>query len=204
MKNSIDSLLEKIAGINSFIESLSSVISTITSFAGIKVIILLIFVMLISSLLTTLGIRRGKASFFASLLLADSLWILWQKSFEPVTTDFIFTLIKTNLFIAMPLLIISFLAAVMPMVTRKAASFFRMVFRKLMRGKEGYEADTLLNMLDTHKRISIDLEGSLLRDVMESGNGPVIISSGTRRLARGAEIFLREISNGRDKGGPAG
>ena len=73
VRGSINAMKEKIHGVAVFVETVTGAVKTIVSLAGIRAVMLLLGVMLISSLAYHLGIPRGKLSFLLSLACADAL-----------------------------------------------------------------------------------------------------------------------------------
>lgn len=89
-------------GWNTFFSRLSAV----TSLVGFKTVLLFLAVLVISSGLSAIGIPRGKVSFFSALFITDIVWIAFKDSFNPGTLDYLGPIIRANLTLSIPVLLL--------------------------------------------------------------------------------------------------
>ena len=102
MKETYKSMEEFIGGVNSFADKVKSV----TGMVGFKPIMLLIIVIFLSSGLSSIGVPRGMLSFFISLAFVNTIWIMWKMSFTDTQAAEYLSIIKTNLILLFPLILI--------------------------------------------------------------------------------------------------
>ncbi len=91
-------------GVWRFVESISSVVRTISGLVDPRALLLLFFVLLFSAGFAAIGIPRGRASFFISLSLLDALWFTWGKSINADMFSYSLGIAATNLYLLIPYL----------------------------------------------------------------------------------------------------
>lgn len=182
----VDSIRESAASIKKFADSLSkffemvgSVISFIGSLIGAKALLLLLGVMIFSGLLSTIGVPRGKLSFFISLGCADFIWAAWRRSFEGVDLDFVWEMCKANLILIAPFIAVHFSKRYYPYLKGKLVRM-----RGRITGKRKWMAvDDALLFWERYKAVQNDFERALMDDIVAGGENGVIVSDETKRCS---------------------
>lgn len=105
IKDSINETKEFFAAINKFITTVTFPIKKISSLIGGSTLILLFFILIISSGLGALGIPKGKFTFFTALLIADSLWLAWGYSINSNMFSYFLNVVKINIILLSPFII---------------------------------------------------------------------------------------------------
>ncbi|MBP7583972.1 MAG: hypothetical protein KBA61_08060 [Spirochaetes bacterium] len=195
VRGSINAMKEKIHGLATFVETVTGAVKTIVSLAGIRAVMLLLGVMLISSLAYHLGVPRGKLSFLLSLACADALWVLWHRSFGPLDAAFAFTVAKTTLTVLAPFIAISLIGRAWPSLARMGRRAFRKVFPG--GGRDGAE---VAEELQRYQSLHSGLESALLRDIIDAKGGRVHLSGDTRRLAAEMALLAGGLAEGKKDG----
>ncbi len=189
--SAMEETAETIKGFGRFLDSIKSIINTVSAVLGIEVILLLIAASLISGGLSLLGIPKGKISFFCSLAVADLFWFIWAKSFNPEISDFagkLISILKTNLILIIPFLIIYFFKS--PVISKKIKKTFKSVFRK----KTAINKSVLIKLDEMIQEESIKLQRSIYNDVIyKKDEDEILISDETLKHKRELEEILREI-----------
>lgn len=103
IKDSINETKELFVPINKFITTIASPIKKISSLVGGSTLIMLLFILIISSGLSALGIPKGRFTFFTALIIADSLWLAWGHSINTDMLFYFFKIAKTNAILLSPL-----------------------------------------------------------------------------------------------------
>jgi rRNA-processing protein FCF1 len=184
VSHALESIRESVEKIKQFADSLSKffetvwgVVSFIGSLFGAKALLLLLGVMVFSGLFATLGLPRGKLSFCISLGCADFIWIAWRNSFEGVDAGFIFDIIKVNLVLLTPFVIIQLSKRYYPVIAHACVRSFRRIKRK----KRGIPIDAALSFLKRYKAVENAFESQLVADIAAATEGHVVISDETKR-----------------------
>jgi hypothetical protein len=172
-----------ISGINSFISSIVSV----TKLIGFTTFVLFLFILLLSSGLSAVGIPRGRTSFIVSLLIADSIWIMWFRSFNPDSYDFLAQLGRANLIILLPVIFFAFAAWIFPLLKGKIKL---PGFRK-RRGLSGSETGKLSEEFSHYSR---GFQNALVNDIIAShSKKDILLSSETLKYSRKLKGLLDEL-----------
>jgi len=160
-------------GVNSFLSGISFISETI----GFGAIILVITIIVFSAGYSAVGVPRGKASFFASLITADIIWAMWKMSINAPITDYIFPLVRSNLIVMSPFAAALFLGRLAPFLFPKIRRKFSSLFRK----KQHLEANEFLLLYYEYQVQTAGLNRSLVEDIMASrDNKRVNLSPETR------------------------
>gem|GEM_PF-3881151 len=171
IQDSIVQIQEGIATANRFITTVSTVIKTITKIVGVKTIILLILVILISSGFRTLGMSAGLFSFLLSLFLADSLWFIWGKSTQTDLIAYSASILRTNAAILFP--VIAYF-----LIKKYSGNIRNFIKRNLLKnfrsGLSIYESEQLLLLVDHG---SHDLIKKIREDIEKSDKGGNLLLS---------------------------
>jgi hypothetical protein len=157
ISESLQEISDILKGIHSFIASLSS-ISIISNIIGLETILLFVSVVVLSTGFSALGVPKGKFSFLISLVTADSLWILWKVSIQAGFPGYFLPIIKSNLIVLSPFLIITILGAMFPLLWTR----FKRVILSLIRKKLTMDKKRLLALYDEYQTQS----GVLTRHVV--------------------------------------
>lgn len=199
ISQAVDSIRESAANIKKFADSLSqffetvgSVISFIGSLIGAKALLLLAGAMIFSGLLSTIGLPRGKLSFFISLGFADFIWAAWRKSFEGVDSPFIWEMVKANLILIAPFLVIHLTKRYYPSLKQKLARMFGRIIGK----KKGMAVDEALSFWERYKAAQNDFERALMDDIVAGGENGVIVSDETKRCLMEMQQLFESITEG--------
>ena len=181
----LDQLKTSLERTEQFITKIYNTIKAITSFAGLKTIIVLILTFILASGIGTTGIARGKNNFILSLLVIDLLWYFWFGVFYDEKKELIQDMIKSNLLILSPFLLIILLKYLMPPVYRFARSFNRKnVHTKRFCLKHWNEFNTESSNFITNYN----------NDIHEAGKN-VILSADTARSIKKLMILLKELGS---------
>ncbi len=178
-----------LSGINSFISSMLS----ITKLIGFSTFVLFFFILLLSSGLSAIGIPRGKTSFLVSLLIADSLWIIWSRSFNPHSYDYLTHVGRTNLTILLPVISLAFAAWIFPLLFGKLKGKIRLPgFRK----RKGYSGSETAKLSEEFADYSRGFQNSLVNDIISShSKKDIVLSSETVNFSR----KLKKLLDGLEK-----
>lgn len=197
ISQAVDNIRESAASIKRFADSLSqffetvgAVFSFIGSLLGAKALLLLAGVMVSSALLSTLGVPRGKFSFFVSLGFADFIWAAWRKSFEGIDSSFVVEMVKANLILLAPFLIIYFSKRYYPYLTQKSIQVYAWIRRK----KTGIAVEEALAFWESYKAVQNDFERALMDDIVAGDKGKVTITDDTKRFASEMQHLLERIA----------
>lgn len=193
--DSMKEIRDGIAGIARFFETLTDVVSTVTSLTGFRVFVLLLAVMLVSSIFTFLGLPKGKTVFFLSLISVDALWIIWQRSFEPLSMGFFWVMIKANAILLAPVLVISLSARYLLPVFSRLARFLGGLLRRILPSAKTISSEEIVNVLDRFQRQRDALEKSIIRDIVYMPKKGGMISASSKRLAAELSRTLEWIEN---------
>ena len=119
IKESVNETKELFVSINKFIKTVSAPVKAVSSLLGGTTLILLLFVLIISSGLGALGIPKGKFTFFTALFIADSLWMAWGSSINADTLIYFLKIIKTNVILLSPVIIYLIIKKYSPDIFRR-------------------------------------------------------------------------------------
>jgi hypothetical protein len=186
---------ETMKGFGRFLDSIRSIINTVSAVLGIEVILLLIAASLISSGLMLLGIPKGRFSFFCSLLIADMFWFIWAKSFNPDSPDFagkIFSILKTNLILIIPFIIIYFFRS--SVMLKKIKPKIKTAIKSIFIKKTSINKSMLIKINERFQDESMNLQRSIYNDVIyKKDDDEVLISDETLKHKKELEEILREL-----------
>ena len=191
-------------GVTRFFTSVSRVVSLITSCAGWRVFALLFGVILISSVLTFIGIPRGGLSFIVSLALADWIWVLWEKSITPDAPVNYAAVLKANAVLLLPFIAVMLLKKNLAPLGRKIGAGITAVFRLPFMRKKIVSKESLLKDIQKYNDASGVLQQRLLQDMAYSGGDSVVLSGKTVESIDEVAGILREmhstvLPSGRDR-----
>jgi len=185
LKTSLDRLKTSLERTEQFITKIYETVKAITSFAGLKTIIVLIITFGIASGIGTTGIAKGKNIFILSLLIVDLLWFFWFGVFYDEKKELLRDMIKSNLLILSPFLLIILLKYIMPPIYRFTRSFNRKnVHTKKFCIKHWNEFNTESSNFITNYN----------NDIHEANNS-VVLSADTTRSIKKLMILLKELGS---------
>ncbi len=199
ISHAVDSIRESAAAIKSFADSLSrffetvgSAISFIGSLIGAKALLLLAGAMIFSALLSMLGVPKGKLSFFISLICADCIWAAWRRSFENIDSGFVWEMIKANLILIAPFLVIHLIKGYYPYLTRALSRMYGRIAGK----NKGMTKEEAVSFWERYKAIQSDFERALMDDIVAGGEDGVVVSDETKRCAMEMQKIFESIAGG--------
>jgi len=160
LQESVKETKELFTSINKFFTTISSAVQKVSSLVGGTTLLLLFFVLIISSGLGALGIPRGRITFFSALIIADILWLVWGNSTGAGMLSYSLIIAKTNGIILSPFIIYLVLKRYSPSILnglRKALPFpagksLHIKEAEFLTGRFSDESLTLI------KNISMDIE----------------------------------------------
>lgn len=185
--STLNEIKEFISGINNFINSIVS----ISKLIGFSTFILFIFILLLSSGFSAIGIPRGRNSFILSLIIADSIWIVWARSFNPKSYDFLTGVGRANLVIILPVLSVAFAAWIFPLLFRKLRGKISLPgFRK----RKGYSGSETAKLSEEFADYSRGFQNSLVNDIISSDSKKdIVLSPETVRFSRKLKNLLEQL-----------
>lgn len=172
---------ETIEGINRFINIIVGVINTtisIIGFIGFKVLVLFIAVLFLSTGLAFIGIPKGKVSFFTSLTLVNVLWFFWGKSFNPESYSFMISMLKTNLILLIPFLLLPIFKVVIEFLFKKISKIFCFIKIPFI-GKKILDKNEIISISEKFQEISPKFQLSLFKDILSNEKKDRITISNT-------------------------
>jgi uncharacterized protein YoxC len=173
MKGTYKSIEEFIDGVNNFVGKIQRVISM----TGFKPIAFLIIVIFLSSGLSAIGVPRGMLSFFISLALVNTIWIIWKMSFGNTQMGEYLSIIKTNLILLFPFMLIFSIKSGWPFITKSLKNMkARLTGEELkLKRKEINSLSRLL--LEENMKLHNQIQANIDNDELSTG-----LSSDTKKL----------------------
>ncbi len=169
--------IEKVMNsINSVFTAVTQTFSAINSLFGIEVILLLLAVIVFSSGLSSVGMPKGKLAFFTSLLLADFFWVIWITAQKPESGIFVLKIIKTNLILLSPYLLILSIKTIFPIIKQN-------IYRKIY-VKKGMKKDALLRYSEEIMQLHLYLSKHIQHDLAEDTEYVVLSQKSVNSLIR--------------------
>jgi hypothetical protein len=191
IKEGIRSLKESYDSVNRFINSVSSLIDAIASLMDPAAFVLLLVVLLLSAGFSSIGIPKGRFSFFLSLAAADTIWFLWNRSIAQAGFEFLGGMIKANLYLLLPYVTISLCVRGAGFLHRRYAYALstRFWFMKTKKDREElrFLADTFR---EGSKCVSESLEHDIAAADIRAG-----LSKTTRMHIDALDNTMRKINN---------
>jgi hypothetical protein len=189
----ITDALQKISdfmqGINSFLAGIAFISETI----GFGTVLLCIAVIVLSAGYSAVGLPKGKASFLAALITADSIWVMWEISFKAPAADCIFPLVRSNLIVLSPLAAVAILKRLAPSLVPK----IKRIFPSLPRKKKHMDTHAFLSLYDEYQAQSAGLNRSMLDDILAARDGNrVSLSTETRMNIHKMKRTLEKFDSG--------
>ncbi len=193
-----DDVGDTITGFGRFFNAMKAAADPVAALIGFKAVMLFLGILLISTGLSFLGLPRGKASFYTSLITADILWILWAWSFDPEDInylDLLFSIFKTNLILLLPFLIISFIKR-SPIITKKLVPAIKSLIKLPFVNSVKLHNNQLINMSDKFYETSMSFQRSLMNDIIrQKDEEEIIISSETLKYGQDTQELLCSLIN---------
>ncbi len=184
---SLQELTDAVRGIHSFLAGVSFISETI----GFGTILLFLAVIVFSAGYSALGLPKGKASFFSSLITADALWVLWNVSFNAPPAEYIISMIRSNLIVLCPLAVVAVITRAAPPLAVRIRSGVRSLFGR-RREIGAREAAALSGECQAR---SARLNRAVMEDILASGGtgDAVSLSAETRKSAEELREALDEF-----------
>jgi len=188
IKDSISETKEFFEALGRFAKTVAFPIKKISSLVGGTTLILLFFILIISSGLGALGIPKGKFTFFAALLIADSLWLAWGNSTNSNMVIYFFNVAKTNIILLSPFFVYIITKKYFPSTISKLIGKIPFKFKKGISPKEAeflskrFSDESLLLL----RKLSKDLEKGKTDD-------KVILSDDSLKSIRNVKKLLEKF-----------
>jgi hypothetical protein len=168
-------------GIRTFLSGIAFISKTI----GYETILLFIFVIVFSIGFSSIGVPRGKASFLVSLTAVDALWALWKASVNARFADFFPQMLKSNLIVLSPLILVAILARVFPFLT---ASLRTAVLSPFLRMRV-FNKKRLAGLHQEFRARSEALDGLIRSEMVGSDDEKITLSAATVQMI---DEFVRD------------
>ncbi len=184
---SLKELSDVIQGINSFLSGVTFISQTI----GFGAILLFIAVLLFSIGFSAMGVPRGKASFLSSLITADVIWAAWKVSFNTPLSDYLGTMVRSNLIVLCPLIIAAVISRLFPASARKTGT----ALSSLIKRKKKTVARGAVDLFREYRDRCARLDRAILEDIIAAGGAgnPVSLSPETRKSVEELRETLTKI-----------
>lgn len=178
IRETIKDIRQTAGGVMRFLESVSSVVGTIARLIDPRALALLFFVLVFSAGFAAIGVPRGRASFFISLALVDTLWFVWGRSMNAEMPSYALSMAGANLYLLVPYFSYLLLRhRALPAAGRSLAALRLRLARRKPAERE--EIRRLARRIDDE---SLGLVASLSRDAAASaGEEAVVISEESRK-----------------------
>ena len=184
--DTVKELSDLLQGIRAFLSGMALISETI----GFSTILLIIAVIVFSAGFSAIGVPRGAPSFFASLITADALWILWKIGFNTGFSEYSAAMIKSNLIVLSPLMLAAAAVRLFPPAARRLRNRAASIFRR----KRVYSRRTLLLLRDEFQAGSAAVDRSLVVDLLGSGErDAVALSSETLERIESLKAALSRV-----------
>ena len=195
ISESLQEISDILKGIQSFIASLSS-ISILSNMIGLETILLFVSVVLLSTGFSALGVPKGKFSFLISLVTADGLWILWKVSMNAGFPGYFIPIIKSNLIVLSPFLIVTILGTMFPLLWTR----FKRAIVSLFSRKRTMDRKKLLALFDEYQRQSGVLSSHVLSEILGTeGAEQITLSDELQKSVEGLKITLAKFNGKKHK-----
>ena len=191
LSESLREISDILKGLRSFIESLSS-ISIVSNIIGLETFLLFVSVVVLSIVFSALGVPKGRFSFLLSLVTADSLWILWKASMKAGFPGYLIPIIKSNLVVLSPFLIVTILGAAFPLLWTKS----KRALSSLIRTKRTMDRKKLLALYDEYQMQSSALAHAVSEILATEGAERATLS---RELQRSIEDVKSTLAKFNEK-----
>lgn len=191
IRETINDIRHTAGGIMRFLESVSSVVVAIARFIDPRALALLFFVLVFSAGFAAIGIPRGRASFFISLALVDTLWFVWGKSINAEMPSYALSMAGANLYLLAPYF--SYLVLRRRALPAAGRALTALRLRRAARKPAGREEiRRLARCIDDE---SLGLVASLARDAACAGEEAVAISEESRKRITNLRDALDRLSH---------
>ncbi|OHD72436.1 MAG: hypothetical protein A2W19_13920 [Spirochaetes bacterium RBG_16_49_21] len=187
---SLKEISDILQGINAFISSIAFISQTI----GYDTILVFIAIIIFSIGFSSLGVPRGKASFLVSLAAVDSLWILWKAGITARFPDYLLPMLKTNLIVLAPLIIVAILARMFPFLRTAIKRAALSPFRKT----PAFDKKSLVALYEEYQAQSGALNASILFEMLSSGaEEKIVLSAATVKTIDTLKSILAKFDAGK-------
>lgn len=170
---------QNLQGIGRFSRNLSSLFRAISAVVPAGALVLLLVAAFLSAGLSSIGVPRGKTSFFVSLALADTIWYLWEKSMAPEAHAFLLTIVRINLYVLGPYVLVAVLARTVPPLSGRL--FARLGEFLRLPGVRTFEKEELGFLLERLHDTNLKIQKMLAIEISNCKNDRIKISGAARR-----------------------
>jgi hypothetical protein len=176
-------------GIRSFLSGIAFISKTI----GYETILLFIFIIIFSIGFSSIGVPRGKASFLVSLAAVDALWVLWKASVNARFADFFPQMLKSNLIVLSPLIVVAILARVFPLLLASLKNAVLSPFRRM----RAFSRKRLAGLHQEFRARSEALDGLIRSDMAGADDEKITLSTVTVQMIEELKSTLTKINAGK-------
>ena len=164
-------------------------VSSIFNLIGFNTFLLFSFVIFLSSGLSAIGVPRGRFSLIVSLFIANSIWILWEKSFSPESYKYMWGIFKSNLFILIPAIIFLILKYLLPLT-------FNFVKKQALSSDKNQDLKRMdyINFSEEYLINSTNFQKFFFRDLHNSENSETVsLSTETIEFSKKVKDLLMKL-----------
>ncbi|MBN1501648.1 MAG: hypothetical protein JW982_15930 [Spirochaetes bacterium] len=172
---SLDDLEKVVTSITAVFQSISMTFKAINSLFGIEVLLLLLAVILFSSGLSAVGVPKGKLAFFSALAAADFFWLVWLIAQKSGSYLFIFKVLKTNLILLSPYLLVLTVKTIWPVILHHV--------RRRLYSKRGMKKEQLMKFSTEIMQLNVYLSKYIQQDLI-TDEEYVVLSNNTYNSLR--------------------
>ena len=182
---------DAIEGFTRFINTISEITKGISKIAGFKVILLLISTLFFSAVFSFVGVPKGKASFLLALITVNSIWFIWEKSYNTESYDYIKTILKTNFTLLIPVIVFIVAKKILPVIYSKLKSLVFLRFNLFK--KRGYNKKNVIETLKRYRDCSNEFEKSLIEDILNTKDERITLSGNTNKFLKEIDEIIKTI-----------
>lgn len=182
---------KNLQGIGRFFQNLSSLSRAISAVFPPGALVLLLAASFLSAGLSSIGVPRGKTSFFVSLALADTIWYLWEKSMTPETHAFLLTIVRINLYVLVPYILVAVLARAVPPLSGRLFASLGGILRHS--GRKTFETEELGFLLEKLQDTNLKIQKMLAIEISNCKNDRIKISGVARRHVADLESIVGRL-----------
>lgn len=183
-------------GLSKFLNSIYTVVSTITSILGYRAIALFFAIAVTSAGLSAIGFPKGKTTFFIAFIIDNILWYTWNKSFGIDYTTTALTMLKTNAVIVFPYIIF----IIIKRYALQIKHFFIQIFHMVLPShyKKKITKNALSETINSLHSAYATMMSSIMNDLIHSKD-TINLSQDTIATIEHTETILKKIKETGDK-----
>ena len=180
-------------GLYRFFFTTTSAVMTMTSFIGFSTLMLLVAVLFFSAGLSVIGVPKGKASFFTSLIFADLIWFVWANSFNPESYGFMIRILNSNLVLLVPFFFLPVLKRAASYLNRKIFSRLPTLLKIPFINFRIADSKDVISISEKYNEASSQFQKSLLKDILYNRRDKILISAATVNHIRHLEDVIESF-----------